>query len=120
MNTDLHQQTGRVTRGEDGVYRWLYEYKMFSNPAMLFMLWRMFFWAIGIGWIILIPFALILFAGWDSLFAVLLDFAVTVLVAAFTLGTIGYQKHNVHVGGLHTRGLCRRKRYTETAFIVRS
>lgn len=99
MNTDTREQTGRVTRGEDGVYRWLYEYKMFSNPAMLFMLWRMFFWAIGIGWIILIPFALILFAGWDSLFAVLLDFAVTVLVAAFTLGTIGYLVYAIHMGG---------------------
>lgn len=31
MNTDTREQTGRVTRGEDGVYRWLYEYKMFSK-----------------------------------------------------------------------------------------
>ncbi len=44
---------------EDGVYRWLYEYKMFTNPAIPFMVWRMFLRAIGIGWLILIPFALI-------------------------------------------------------------
>ncbi len=90
---------GGITRGEDGVYRWLYEYKMFTNPAMLFMIWRMFLWAIGIGWLILIPFGLIFFAGWDSLFAVLFGFAVTVLVAAVTLGTIGYLIYAIYMGG---------------------
>ncbi len=99
INIGAQKQNGEITCGEDGVYRWLYEYKMFKNPAMLFMLWRMFLWAIVIGWLILIPCALLARADWDSILGILLAFGVTALVAALTLGTIGYIIYAIYNGG---------------------
>ncbi|MBR7091761.1 MAG: hypothetical protein IKI50_01070 [Clostridia bacterium] len=35
--------TPRVTRGEDGVYRWVYEVNLFTHPTYFFLVWKIFF-----------------------------------------------------------------------------
>ena len=34
--------TPRVTRGEDGVYRWVYEVNLFTHPTYFFLVWKIF------------------------------------------------------------------------------
>ena len=33
----------RVSRGDDGKYRWVYEVHLFKNPIFFFMIWKIFF-----------------------------------------------------------------------------
>lgn len=33
-----------ITLGNDGKYRWLYELNLYTNPTILFLLWKIFFW----------------------------------------------------------------------------
>ena len=33
-----------VEKGNDGVYRWVYEMSLWKNPTILLLLWKIFFW----------------------------------------------------------------------------
>ena len=34
--------TKNIVRGEDGVYRWVYELNLYTNPIILFLIWKIF------------------------------------------------------------------------------
>ena len=49
---------GSVRQYEDGKYRWVYEFNLFRNPTILFVLYKIFFW-IGVGeWVLSTLFSL--------------------------------------------------------------
>ena len=34
--------TKNITLGEDGVYRWVYELNLYTNPTIIFLIWKIF------------------------------------------------------------------------------
>lgn len=47
--------TPRVTQDQDGKYRWVYEMNLFKNPAIFFLIWKIFFFIlVGIFGVVLI------------------------------------------------------------------
>ena len=45
--------TDRVVRGEDGVYRWRYDVNLFTNPMFLWLVWKIFFCILLVGFAIM-------------------------------------------------------------------
>ena len=41
-----YELTDRVQQYEDGKYRWVYEFRLFRNPAIYFLVWKIFFFII--------------------------------------------------------------------------
>lgn len=52
---DNEELKKRVTLCDDGKYRWIYPFNMWTNPTILFLIYKIFFWIfVGIGTFILI------------------------------------------------------------------
>ncbi len=38
----MNNVTKNIALGEDGVYRWVYELNLFTNPTIIFLIWKIF------------------------------------------------------------------------------
>ena len=91
--------TKNITRGEDGVYRWVYELNLYTNPTILFLIWKIF-GVICLGmWILMV-----LMDIGDSDFWWAGFFDVTRACLLFTLGflllcLVGYLVYAMIMGG---------------------
>ena len=91
--------TKNITRGEDGAYRWVYELNLYTNPTILFLIWKIF-GVICLGmWILMV-----LMDIGDSDFWWAGFFDVTRACLLFTLGflllcLVGYLVYAMIMGG---------------------
>ena len=91
--------TKNITRGEDGVYRWVYELNLYTNPTILVLIWKIF-GVICLGmWILMV-----LMDIGDSDFWWAGFFDVTRACLLFTLGflllcLVGYLVYAMMMGG---------------------
>ena len=50
-----YTEENRIVRGDDGVYRWIYELNLFKNPVILFVIWKILvFSLIGVWFFVVI------------------------------------------------------------------
>lgn len=91
--------TRNITRGEDGVYRWVYELNLYTNPTILFLIWKIFgFLCLGM-WILMVLMDIGDSDFWWGGF-----FDVTRVCLLFTLGflllcLVGYLVYAMMMGG---------------------
>ncbi len=90
----------RVTRGEDGKYRWVCEISLFKNPTFFLLIWKIFFF------IILAIFAFMMIVGifdgtdfWPNGFLSNLKFLGYFLVGMTVLVGLGYLIYAAMMGG---------------------
>lgn len=88
-----------MTRGEDGVYRWIYELNMLRNPSILFVVWKVLALSLSAVWI----FVILLSVGdsgfwWNGFWSETKGFVV-VLVGLLVLGGLGYLFYATIMGG---------------------
>lgn len=96
MNNDID---GSVRQYEDGKYRWVYEFDLFRNPTILFVIYKIFFW-IGVGeWVLSTLFSL---GGRDFFWDGFLSNAKVFLIMTaglLVLATLGYVVYALMMGG---------------------
>lgn len=88
-----------IVKGEDGVYRWVYELKLLKNPTILFLLWKIF------GFILLGVFVLTMLFDmgnpdywWDGFLTNLKVFAI-IGAGMLALTLLGYLLYAAIMGG---------------------
>jgi hypothetical protein len=91
--------TKNIVRGEDGVYRWVYELNLYTNPIILFLIWKIFGYICLGMWIIMF----LLNMGdngfwWDGFFD-MMQGCLLFTLGFFTLCLIGYLVYAFMVGG---------------------
>jgi len=92
---------GSVTRGEDGVYRWIFKKNLYKDPSVLFTIWKIFgFIILGI-WI----FVLLISLGdyrflWEGFLRLSLVFAL-LGVGMMLFSSIGYLLYALIMGGYY-------------------
>ncbi|WP_165444065.1 hypothetical protein [Lachnoclostridium sp. Marseille-P6806] len=89
----------RILRGEDGVYRWIYEFPLLKNPLILFMLWKILAFSLGGVW----AFVTLLSLGdpgfwWVGFWSEAKGFAL-ILAGLLALGFIAYLFYAAVMGG---------------------
>lgn len=90
---------GSVRQYEDGKYRWVYEFKLFRNPTILFVIYKIFFF-IGVGeWVLTTLFSL----GsrnffWDGFLENTKVFLI-LTACLLALATLGYVVYALIMGG---------------------
>ena len=91
--------TKNIVRDEDGVYRWVYELNLYTNPTILFLIWKIFGYICLGMWVIM----LLLNMGdndfwWDG-FLDMTQACLLFTLGFFALCLIGYLVYAVMVGG---------------------
>lgn len=95
----MQNVTKNIALGEDGVYRWVYELNLYTNPTILFLIWKIFgFLCLGM-WILMVLLDIGDSDFWWSGF-----FDVTRACLLFTLGflllcLVGYLVYAMMMGG---------------------
>ena len=94
----MNNVTKNISLGEDGVYRWVYELNLYTNPTILYLIWKIF-GCICLGmWLFML-----LIAGFDG--NLMEEFiGITQTCFLFTLGfmalcLVGYLIYAMMVGG---------------------
>ena len=73
----------------DGMYRWVYEFRMMKNPSVLFTIWKIFGGILGGVWVL--ETVLMLFDGFDAEVFLHNTFAIAIFALVFfVLGVISY------------------------------
>lgn len=88
-----------IIRGEDGVYRWIYEFHLLKNPVILFVLWKILALSLGGVW----AFVTLLSLGdqsfwWKGFWSETKGFAL-LLAVLLALGLIAYLFYSALMGG---------------------
>ncbi len=91
--------SGEILLGPDGVYRWAYDFKLFKNPTILLLLWKIFgFIALGI-----YVFVFFLSLGdhgfWFEGFFELTKVFVFFMLGMMALTLLGYLVYAIIMGG---------------------
>lgn len=90
--------TKNIALGEDGVYRWVYEMNLYTNPTILFLTWRIFgFACLGL-WLLIMVFTYDDDFFWDG-FLQSVEFFVIFLALFAALSLVGYLVYALIVGG---------------------
>lgn len=89
----------RIIQGEDGVYRWIYEFSLFKNPIILFVIWKVLIFSFGAVWI----FVTLLSVNntnfwWEGFLNETKGFAL-ILAFVLALGLVAYLIYAVIMGG---------------------
>ena len=90
----------RVTRCDDGKYRWVYEINLFHNPMFFFLVWKIFFFIfLGVSAVVLISDA----TNWGMDKVVEdLPFLVYFFIGMTAVVGLGYIIYAVIMGGKYT------------------
>ena len=90
--------TKNIALGEDGVYRWVYEMNLYTNPTILFLTWKIFgFACLGL-WLLIMVFTYDDDFFWDG-FLQSVEFFVIFLALFAALSLVGYLVYALIVGG---------------------
>ena len=91
------QPSHNITRGKDGILRWVYEFSLYRNPTILVLVWKIFFF-IFLG---LYLFLILLEIG-DGIGEALADLTpvfLGLIGGMFVLSTIAYYLYALMMGG---------------------
>ena len=94
----MNNMTKNIALGEDGVYRWVYELNLYTNPTIIFLIWKIFGYICLGMWLLM----LLLAAVEGDLAEEFFDISQTCFF--FTLGfmtlcLVGYLIYAMMVGG---------------------
>ncbi len=92
---------GSITRGEDGVYRWIFKKSLYKDPSILFTVWKIFGLIILGIWIFLVLISLgnyrFLWEGFRRLSLVFVLLGVGMIL----LSSLGYLLYALIMGGYY-------------------
>lgn len=92
--------SGRITLGDDGKYRWVYEMSLFRNPTVFCLVWKIFFFIIlGIFSFVMIVDAIEWSDFFPDRFLNNLKFFAYFLIGMTALTAIGYGIYALIMGG---------------------
>ena len=72
-----HKVADSIYLCPDGMYRWVYEFRMMKNPSVLFTIWKIFGGILGGVWVL--ETVLMLFDGFDAEVFLHNTFAIAIL-----------------------------------------
>ena len=91
--------TKNIALGEDGVYRWVYELNLYTNPTIIFLIWKIFgFICLGM-WLLMVLLDMGEKDFWWDGFLDLTQGCLFFTLGFFALCLIGYLVYAVIMGG---------------------
>lgn len=94
----MQNVTKNIALGEDGVYRWVYEMNLYTNPTILFLTWKIFGYACLGLWLLIMVFTYDDDFFWDG-FLQSVQFFLIFLALFAALSLVGYLVYALIVGG---------------------